>query len=86
MQVRDEYGLQFERVDAVAEQLLLGALARIDQKVLLVEVHRLPRWVTAGRGFGRGAAQYGYREAHRPSRKRSQSMAAMQPDPAAVMA
>ena len=64
VQVRDERGPQFQRVDAVADELLLHALARVHEVILFVDVHRLRRRMPVGRGFGRGAAEDGDRETH----------------------
>ena len=102
VQVRDEHGAQFQRVDPAADQLLLHSLARIDQIVLLVHIDRLGRRMAAQSGLGGGRSEYGDAETHawclflfalrdsvysaRLRMKRSQSIAAMQPDAAAVMA
>ena len=102
VQVRDEHGAQFQRVDPAADQLLLYPLSRIDQIVLLVHIDRLGRRMAAQSGLGGGRSEYGDAETHagclflfalrdsvysaRLRMKRSQSIAAMQPDAAAVMA
>ncbi len=64
VQVRYEYGPQFQRVDARPRHLLLGPFARIDQVVLFVYVHHLRRRVARGGRFGRRRPQYGDCEAH----------------------
>ena len=55
VQVRNERGPQFQRVDAVADELLLHALARVHEVILFVDVHRLRRRMPVGRGFGRSS-------------------------------
>ena len=45
VEVRDEYGPDFQRIDAVADQLLLHAFARIHEVILFVDVDRLRRRV-----------------------------------------
>ena len=46
----------FQRIDAVADQLLLHALARIHEIILFVDVDRLGRRMPVRGGFGRGGA------------------------------
>ena len=65
VEVREEDRTDLQRVDAVTDQLLLRPLAGIHEVVLLMDVDRLPRGVAARGGLGRGAAEYGYRKAHR---------------------
>ena len=47
---------QFQRIDSVAEHLLLCALAGIDQVVLFVYLDDLRRRMSVGRRFGRSRA------------------------------
>ena len=49
---------QFQRIDSVAEHLLLHTLSGIDQIVLFVDVDYLCRWVSVYGRFGRCASQY----------------------------
>lgn len=56
VQMGDEYRPQFQRIDSVAEHLLLCALAGIDQVVLFVYLDDLRRRMSVGRRFGRGRA------------------------------
>ena len=90
VQMRDEYGPQPQRIYAVAEHLLLHPLARIDQIVLLVDIDNLRRWMSVGRRFCRCTAEngnlYHYCFAFCAAKKRSQSSAAIQPEPAATIA
>ena len=53
VEVRDEHGADFQRIDAVADQLLLHALARIHEIILFVDVDRLGRRMPVCGGFGR---------------------------------
>ena len=64
VQVRDKYGTQLQRREAITHHLSLHTLARINQKKLLVDVHDLCRGVSRRRGLGRGVAEYGYRYRH----------------------
>ena len=64
VQVRDEHGAQFQRVDPAADQLLLYPLSRIDQIVLLVHIDRLGRRMAAQGGLGGGRSEYGDAETH----------------------
>ena len=65
VEVRDEDGAQLQRVDPVADELLLRPLARIDQIVLFVDVHHLGRGVAVDGRLGRRGAEYGDVETHR---------------------
>ena len=56
VQMGDEYRPQFQRIDSVAEHLLLCALAGIDQVVLFVYLDDLRRRMSVGRRFGRSRA------------------------------
>ena len=62
VEVRDEYGPDFQRIDAVADQLLLHAFARIHEVILFVDVDRLRRRVAGDGRLCGGRAQYGDRE------------------------
>ena len=53
VEVRDEHGADFQRIDAVADQLLLHALARIHEIILFVDVDRLGQRMPVRGGFGR---------------------------------
>ena len=53
VQVREKDGPQPQRIDPVAEQLLLRTFPRVDEVVLLVEVDDLCRRVSSGRRLGR---------------------------------
>ena len=62
VEVRDEHGPDFQRIDAVADQLLLHAFARIHEVILFVDVDRLRRRVAGDGRLCGGRAQYGDRE------------------------
>ncbi len=70
VQVRNEYLSDFQRVDAVSDQLLLRTFARIHEVVLLVDVHHLRRGVTVDRRLGRRRPEDGDAETHGLLRKR----------------
>ena len=59
VEVRDEHGPDFQRIDAVADQLLLHAFARIHEVILFVDVDRLRRRVAGDGRLCGGRAQYG---------------------------
>ena len=52
VQMGQEDGPQLERVDPVAEELLLGTLTGIEQVILLLKIDRLRRRMASGRRLG----------------------------------
>ena len=64
VQVREKDGPQPQRIDPVAEQLLLRTFPRVDEVVLLVEVDDLCRRVSSGRRLGRSRTEDGDGETH----------------------